>query len=198
MTIYEFYSTEVKRLSDEKAAREKAEAEAEAKAKKEQEFKEIIKKLFLSILKGMFEWSMEVTENMPAGAYDFIRKIINQELEEDSDDSDLEIVIENDFIKCRTSDDDYGYFTEEPFSTSDYSDYSEFVKATNSRINLVIYPNHPSFIRVEIWFDDFDYDDPENKALLDVLNELYGNNIEHDYSYLFFDVDIDKIKQINS
>lgn len=187
MTIYEFYERELNKQKEEKIAREKAEA------KKEHEFKERIKELFLSILKGMFEWSMEETENMPAGAYDFMRKIINTEIEEGCDYSDLEIVIENDFIKCRTSDDDYGYFTEEPFSTSDYSDYSEFVKATNSRINLVIYPIQPSFIRVEIWFDDSYYDDPENKALLDVLNELYGNSIEHDHSYLFFDVDIDKI-----
>ena len=192
MTIYEFYSTEFKKLSDAKVAREKA--EAEAKAKTEQEFKERIKTLLPNILKDMFEWGMKATENMPPEAYEFIKEIINIEVEEGCDDSDLELVIDQDMIRCRTYDDEYSFFTEEPFSTSDYSDYSEFVKATESRLNLVFYPASPNFIRVEIWLDDSNYDDPENKPLLDVLQELYGNHIECDYSYVYFDVDIDKIK----
>ena len=188
MTVYEFYSTEFKKLSDAKVAREKA--EAEAKAKTEQEFKERIKTLLPNILKDMFEWGMKATENMPPEAYEFIKEIINIEVEEGCDDSELSIVIAQDMIRCRTPDDDYSFITEEPFPNSDYS---EFVMKTHSSLNLVFYPDSPNFVRVEIWFDASNYNDPENKPLLDSLYELYGNRIECDYSYVYFDVGIDKI-----
>lgn len=188
MTVYEFYEAEIKRLTEQKSAREKA--EAEAKAKKEQEFKEKIKMLFSSSLKTMFEWSMKVTGNMPDDAYRFMTQVINEELEEELDESELTILVEQNMITIRAFENDYSFSIEESYFNSDYM---EFVEKTDSNIELVIYPDSPDCVHVEIWTNTIFDDSPEKKILREIIQELYDVKVVTDHLLLFFDIDIDKI-----
>ena len=69
----------------------------------------------------------------------------------------------------------------------------EFVEKTDSNIELVIYPDSPDCVHVEIWTNTIFDDSPEKKILREIIQELYDVKVVTDHLLLFFDIDIDKI-----
>lgn len=172
MDIYKFYDQTHSECVADKEAKEKA--AAISRAKKIKELRLNIEKLLKNSVHELYTWTIQLTENLPQEAYDFMKRIINSEVLKGCDESDLKIEIDHNMIKCTTSYDCYCFETEKEFSSLDYT---EFKKETHCTLAITLYPSMPNLVLLEI-FDNDDFFDKrykmEKEILSSIVEKLYG------------------------